>query len=115
MIRFGQIEINGKTKQIRNGPYSLSCSYKPGGGPTPHIRFKAFKYLLCANGNGISREQLFELVYKDQDGPLAAHKVFDIRFIEWAPYFRQLGMQLRREKRGGTIYFRLVPVQQHVV
>lgn len=119
MIRFGGIEICSVTKTIRNGSLVMDCTANKGsrGGPAATARFKAFKWLLCADGNGLSRAALFDLVYGDDPngGPECGLNVFDVSFCQsWGTAMRQLEVALKKEKRAGQVYMRMVPVA-HVV
>ena len=114
MIRFGKIEICGTKKFIKVGDrWMLCCGNRNGlGSPEAITRFKAFKYLLLANGNGMTREQLFDLVYGhlENGGPNRGPGIFDTKFNQWQGWFEYLHVEVKREKRGGKQFLRMVPI-----
>lgn len=119
MIRFGQIEICGHTKTIRNGARMMRCRSYAGNKRSfreAWVRFKVFKYLLLADGRGMTRSALFDLVYAGDPngGPVKGVHIFDTQFRNWKKHLAHLDVTIKREKRGGEMYLRMVPVS-HVV
>jgi hypothetical protein len=108
MIRFGQIEICNVKMTIRNGERFMENFGAP-------VRFKAFKHLLLADYNGLSRERIFDLIYTDcpDGGPLAGWHMIDVRLWQWRDRIKALDVEIKRQKRGGEMFMRMVPV--HVV
>jgi hypothetical protein len=74
----------------------------------PGSRFDAFCHLIL---HEFSRERLFNYIYggNADGGPLMGYWVWDIRFAQWKPVMKRLGLKLIRWKVAGTMYFRLVP------
>ena len=110
MIRFDQITIDASTMTIRNG--NRAMYFAKARGPEANVRFKIFKYMLLTDGRGISKERLFEAVYSGdpEGGPISGTAIIDIALWNWGARIHNLGFEVKREKRAGTIYLRMVPV-----
>src|ERR1700753_1396330 len=100
MIHFGQITICSASKTIWNGVHELRCASGANGGPEAVARFKTFKYLLCANGNGLAVTKLFELVYGDdpEGGPVMGTHIFYVHFANWEGVMSRMRLAIKREK-----------------
>lgn len=118
MIRFGKIVIDTERLMITVGPYvaDFSCQRPKGGGRPADVRFAVLKYLLCADGRGLCREQLFGAVYgaREDGGPLSGLHQLDVLFQQMKATMDRLELKLVSEKRAGTMYYRVVPTR-HVV
>lgn len=113
MIRYNGIEIDRKSMTISHAgvavrqPYSGPQTYfkSPQGGG---YRFKAMERMILGE---VSRDGLFDYIFSDcpEGGPAIGPHVIDIRFIQWKKIFARLQLKLVRDKRAGTMYFRLIP------
>ena len=95
LLKHGAIAHRGNIKRFQMGHPS-------------RVAFKTWCALILGDFN---REELLDHIYGDREdgGPSMGVHQLDVRFVQWAPEFKRMELELTRDKRGGTQYFRLVP------
>lgn len=109
VIRTDDILIDRKTLTIQIGDRIVQFNGY-GGRPKRYAKDKSVAFVTISHlllQPWLTREKLFDLVYghHSDGGPDNGWHIFDIHFIHWKNHFKNLGLKLIRDKRGGVMHF----------